>query len=276
VQLSTFSQKLTQLDSGKIGVAGIPFDAYSSYMRGPALAPSLIMDAFRSPSANCYTESLTSLHDHSQLVWLDEAPIAEYADILPQVERILMTDARLLALGGDHSVSYPLVKATAAHHPGLTVLHLDAHTDLYESFAGNPFSHACPFARILEDGLVKRLVQVGIRTLTPDHRELADRYGVEIIEMKDWQGQTDFQLEGPVYMSLDLDVLEPGMAPGLSHHEPGGMTVREVLSIIQQIKVPLVGADIVEYNPLRDRDGITAMIAAKCMKEVLDRMLTEH
>lgn len=273
---STFSQQLAQLAPEKIAVAGIPFDAYSSYMRGPALAPPLIVDAFHSPSANCYTESLRPLDDHPQLVWMGNAPVAGYSDILPQAQRILQTGARLLALGGDHSVSYPLLKATAAHHPNLTILHLDAHTDLYESFAGNPYSHACPFARVLEDGLVGRLVQVGIRTLTPPHRQLADKYGVEIIEMKDWQGQTDFQLTGPVYLSLDLDVLEPGLAPGLSHHEPGGMTVREVLSIIQHIDAPLVGADIVEYNPLRDRDGVTAMIAAKCMKEVLDRMLTEH
>lgn len=102
---------------------------------------------------------------------------------------------------------------------------------------------------------------------------MAGKYGVEIIEMKDWRGQTDFDLQEPLYVSLDLNVLEPGLAPGLSHYEPGGMTVRELLSIIQAIEVPIIGADIVEYNPLRDREGVTAMIAAKCMKELLDKML---
>lgn len=268
-----FLEQLHKLNPEKIAIGGIPFDAYSSFMRGPALAPPLIVDAFHADSANYYSEHLQLLQAHPDLIWLGNLPIATYADIDQQVARVLHKGARLLALGGDHSVTYPLLKATAKRYSPLTILHLDAHTDLYETFEGNPYSHACPFARILEDGLARRLVQVGIRTMIPEHREMAERYGVDIVEMKDWRGQTDFQLEGPLYLSLDLDVLEPGLAPGLSHYEPGGMTVREVLSIIQAIEVPLIGADIVEYNPLRDREGVTAMIAAKFMKEILDKML---
>jgi arginase len=271
--LPTYLEQLQKLGPGHIAIGGVPFDAYSSFMRGPALAPPLIVDAYHSDSANYYTESLQLLDAHPDLVWLGDIPIGAYEDIDEQAERILHRGPKLLALGGDHSITYPLIKATAKRHSGLTILHLDAHTDMYDSFEGNRYSHACPFARILENGLVKRLVQVGVRTMIPEHRDMADKYGVEIIEMKDWRGQTDFLLEEPLYVSLDLDVLEPGLAPGLSHYEPGGMTVREVLSIIQAINVPVVGADIVEYNPLRDREGLTAMIAAKCMKELLDKML---
>ena len=77
-----------------------------------------------------------------------------------------------------------------------------------------------------------------------------------------------------MYLSLDLDVLDPAFAPGLSHHEPGGVSVRDVLSAVQSIRAPLIGADIVEYNPVRDVNGVTAMVAAKCLKEVVDRMLS--
>ncbi|NRB63095.1 MAG: agmatinase [Saprospiraceae bacterium] len=268
-----FTKHLDGLTHQHIAVVGVPFDAYSSFMRGSALAPPIIKAAFHSPSANYYSESLRALHPHDLIRWIGDMPIGEYEDIASYASQIVSTKARMLALGGDHSVSFPLVRATANAYGPLTILHLDAHTDLYDSFEGNPFSHACPFARILESGLAKRLVQVGIRTMTPDHKAKAERFGIEIIEMKDWKGQVTFSLEGPVYLSLDLDVLEPGLAPGISHHEPGGMTVRDVLSIIQHLPPTLVGADIVEYNPLRDQNDLTAMIAAKCLKEILDRML---
>ena len=81
-------------------------------------------------------------------------------------------------------------------------------------------------------------------------------------------------LAGPVYLSLDLDVLDPAFAPGLSHYEPGGVSTRDVLEVVKRISAPLVGADIVEYNPVRDLHGVTAMVAAKCMKEIVDRMLS--
>lgn len=270
---STFAERQKQLTINSIAIAGVPFDAHSSFMQGPALAPPLIEQAFHSPSANYYSESLRLLYPHERVVWVGNMPVTEYEDIAKGADQILTTGSRLLGIGGDHSISYPLIRAAHHRFGPLTILHLDAHTDLYDVFEGNRYSHACPFARVLEDGLASRLIQVGIRTLTPDHRHRADQHGVEMYEMKNWKGTVDFKLEGPVYLSLDLDVLEPGLAPGLSHHEPGGMTVREVLSIIQGIPPVLVGADIVEYNPLRDRDHLTAMIAAKCLKEILDRML---
>jgi arginase family enzyme len=124
----------------------------------------------------------------------------------------------------------------------------------------------------MEGGLVQRLVQVGIRTPNPHQREQARRFGVEVLEMKDWRGELP-ALEGPLYLSLDLDVLDPAFAPGVSHHEPGGLSVREVLRILQGLEVPLVGADIVELNPLRDVAGVTAKVAAKLYKELVAQML---
>jgi agmatinase len=184
----------------------------------------------------------------------------------------LASSLRVLALGGDHSITYPLLRAHAQVHPSLTVVHLDAHPDLYDELDGDRLSHACPFARVMEEQLIGRLVQIGIRTATPHQRAQAERFGVETIEMRDWTEEAALP-DGPCYVSLDLDVLDPAFAPGVSHHEPGGMSVRQVLSIIQRVPGPVVGADIVEYNPRRDPSGITAMVAAKCLKELLARMV---
>jgi arginase family enzyme len=125
----------------------------------------------------------------------------------------------------------------------------------------------------MEQHLVKRLVQVGIRTLTQHQREQAAKFGVEIIEMNDWKDDTELSFDGPLYISLDLDAMDPAFVPGVSHHEPGGFSVRQVLSIIQRVQGTIVGADIVELNPTRDIQQVTAMVAAKCFKELLTRML---
>ena len=125
----------------------------------------------------------------------------------------------------------------------------------------------------MENDLADRLVQIGIRTLNDHQREQADRFGVEIHEMRNWNGATQISLSGPVYLSLDMDVLDPAYAPGVSHHEPGGMSTRQVLDVIQSIDAPIIGADIVEYNPTRDIHDMTAMVAAKFYKEICSKML---
>jgi arginase family enzyme len=155
----------------------------------------------------------------------------------------------------------------------LNILQLDAHPDLYNEFEGNPFSHACPFARIMEEKLAARLVQVGIRTMNPHLQEQAERFNVETIDMKTCDSSHKFIFNGPVYISLDMDVLDPAFAPGVAHAAPGGLSTREVLEIIQDLEAPVVGADIVELNPIRDINGITAMAAAKFLKEIVEKML---
>jgi arginase family enzyme len=115
-------------------------------------------------------------------------------------------------------------------------LHIDAHGDLYDDFEGNKLSHACPFARIMEEKLAKRLLQIGIRTYNAHQREQVKRFNVEAIEMKDWKDGTTLKFNGPVYISLDLDALDPAFVPGVSHYEPGGFSTRQVLSVIQNLK----------------------------------------
>jgi agmatinase len=189
------------------------------------------------------------------------------------VARLAEQKARVLALGGDHAVTFPVVNALSKTYDNLTVLHLDAHPDLYDSYDGNRFSHACPFARIMETGRVKRLVQVGIRGMNDEQRRQVDKFGVTCIEMKDYRSKKPIALEGPLYLSVDMDVLDPAYAPGVSHHEPGGMSTRKVLRLIQSIGCPIVGADIVEVNPDRDVNGMTAAVAAKLVKEIAGMMI---
>ncbi len=262
---------------GEIAVVGLPFDKNSSYRRGPALAPPRIREALFSESANLWTENGIDLGSEERWHLLEDLRFDSAADALEQIQSrmtsLLQQKMRVIALGGDHSLTYPIIRAYAKFYNNLSLLHLDAHPDLYDEFEGNRYSHACPFARIMEGKLVSRLVQAGIRTLTGHQREQAQRFGVEIIEMKTIRRVHKLKFTGPVYLSLDLDCLDPAFAPGVSHHEPGGMSTREVLQIIQNLTGNLVGADIVEYNPERDLNGVTAMVAAKLLKEILGKML---
>lgn len=259
-------------------VLGVPFDMNSSFLRGPALAPPRIRQSLYCGSANMTTEFGLDLdlaegwRDGGDLA-LSANPDEAYAAIAPAIGAQLAAGNRTLCLGGDHSITFPIIQAYAAHYSDLTILQLDAHPDLYDDQDGNPHGHGCPFARIMEAGLVKRLVQMGVRTLNPHQAEQAERFGVEIVSMREWSPGMVFSLEGPLFLSIDLDALDPAFAPGVSHHEPGGFSTRELLGIIHGIDAPIVGADIVEYNPARDVVDMTAMVGAKVLKEVLGRMI---
>ena len=198
------------------------------------------------------------------------------ADVRGKIEEavrtLLESGGRPIVLGGDHSVTYPILRAVRWFHPRLSVLHVDAHPDLYPEFAGDRYSHACPFARVMEERLADQLVQVGIRTMNAVQRAQAERYGVDVIDMRAWVAGRRPALRGPVYISIDVDAFDPACAPGVSHREPGGLTVREVLTVVHGLGVPLVGADIVEFNPAQDPSGMTAAVCAKLVKELAGTM----
>jgi agmatinase len=198
-----------------------------------------------------------------------------FATIEAGVGALIEQGKRPVSLGGDHSITYPIVKAFARRYPELTIFHFDAHPDLYDEFEGNRLSHACPFARIMEAGLAKRLVQVGIRTMNRHQREQAERFGVDVIEMRSLGAFDRLKAAGPVYVTFDMDVLDPAFAPGVSHREPGGMSVREAIAHLHAIEGEIVGADLVEYNPVQDVGGVTATVGAKILKEILGRMITK-
>ena len=255
-----------------IALVGLPSDSNSSFERGPALAPAAIRSALWSDRGNLACENGMEVGQDFELTDRGDLPLRETVDddalIRAAIGDVLGAGAVPLALGGDHAMTHPVVQAVHAHCGPLTILHFDAHPDLYADFAGNPRSHASPFARIMEGGLARRLVQVGIRTLNRHCREQAERYGVEIVPLADFTPAAVPMLEGPLYISIDLDGIDPSEAPGVSHPEPGGLTVREVLAVLRRQTAPVVGADIVELNPRFDQNERTAILAAKLVREV--------
>jgi arginase family enzyme len=276
----------------ELRLIGAPTDRHSSFLRGAALAPPLIRAALHSDHGNNAAESGVELGLDVNLSDSGDLPLTETdgddALIAAAIAEAAAEGAVPLVLGGDHSITVPVIEALAAVHGPIDILHFDAHPDLYDEYPvraapgcpqsvrgtdgrildGNPRSHASPFARIMERGLARRLVQVGIRTLNRHCREQAERFGVEIVEMRRFAPDVVPQPAGPLYISIDLDGFDPAFAPGVSHHEPGGLSVRDVLAVLDRVRAPIVGADIVEYNPGRDLNGVTAILAAKLIKEV--------
>jgi len=291
-------------------ILGIPFDGESSYLRGAADAPQKIRVAMRCDASNMWTElgvdvgAEGAFEDAGDLEFGALAggkesphfsqnrgevghpsqlghptPEKTFAEIEARVGALIDAGKRPVLLGGDHSITFPIVKAFAkdnqgrSRHSGLTIFHFDAHPDLYDEFEGNRLSHACPFARIMEAGLATRLVQIGIRTATQPQREQARKFGVEAVEVRALPAFAKLKANGLVYVTFDMDVLDPAFAPGVSHREPGGMTVREAIAHLHSIEGEIVGADLVEYNPVQDVLGMTATVAAKILKEILGKMI---
>ncbi len=265
-----------ELVQDMVAILGIPWDENSSFLRGSALAPDKIRQILHDGASNLYTEAGLNLETQTELIDLGNLNLetdqpVEYIE--KTISQGLHQGAKFLCLGGDHAISYPVVKAYSQHYHALNILHIDAHPDLYDEYDGNRLSHACPFARIMETGNINRLVQIGIRSVNDHLRRQINRFGAESYTVEGWSIELVSSLSGPLYLSLDLDALDPAFAPGVSHHEPGGLTTREVLSIIHAIRAPLVGADIVELNPKRDLNDMTARLAAKFLREIVGKML---
>jgi len=256
----------------EIVIQGILFDKNSSFEKGTSKAPPAIREALQCGAMNLFAENGRSIDD-SRITDKGDFTISEYFEIEEITWNHIENQHKILTLGGDHSITYPIIKAIHKTYPKLDVLHIDAHSDLYDSYEGDRYSHACPFARIMENGLVDRLVQVGIRTLNTHQAKQAKRFNVEIHQMKDLVLSKIPQFKNPLYISLDMDGFDPSFAPGVSHHEPGGLSSRQVIHILQNINTDVIGADIVEYNPKRDFQNMTAFLAAKMMKEILGKML---
>ena len=262
-----------------IHLIGLPTDIHSSFLRGPARAPAAIRAQLASEHGNPASERGSEIGDEILLVDRGDLPLTEGPEddgmITDAIAETLRQGAIPIALGGDHSVTYPVLRAIAAVHGPVDILHFDAHPDLYDNYGGDRRSHASPFARIMEDGLAKRLVQVGIRTLNRHCREQAQRFGVEIIEARHFRPEAVPRFDGPLYISLDMDGFDPSCAPGVSHLEPGGLTARDVTGVLLGIQTRIAGADVVELNPDRDLNDMTAVLAAKMVKE-LAALATEN
>jgi len=260
-----------------VALLGIPNDDNSSWMKGPAEAPQPIRREFGSDAYSNWSETGIDLGVPGRIVDLGDVQFDGVRDpwqlIEQDVGRALVSGSPLISIGGDHAITHPILRAVRRHHPNLTILHIDAHPDIYDAYQGNPRSHTSPFARIMEERLADRLIQVGLRTINDHHREQFKRFGVEVIEMGRWAESHQIKITTPVYVSIDMDGLDPAYAPGVSHREPGGPSPRQVIDLIHTLDQPIVAADIVEYNPRNDISNMTATVAAKLMKEVAGMMV---
>lgn len=267
----------TSAQASRIALIGFPYDENSSFLKGAADAPSQIRAAFRSDASNFWSESGVDLGAEGTFFDAGDVEPAAGREMFSLIEdsvrTLLSSNIPLICLGGDHSITYPIIRAVSEEYPELSILHFDAHPDLYDELLGNHHSHASPFARIMEEGLVKRLVQVGIRTINGHQKEQAERFGVEIIEMRHWRDDLTLDFDSPVYISFDMDALDPAFAPGVSHREPGGLSTRQAIGLIQRLQARVIGADIVEFNPRLDPVQTTAVVCAKLLKEIAAKML---
>ena len=200
-----------------IVIQGFLYDEKSSFLHGSAKAPPLIREALWSDAFNSFAENgidIKSLKIEDR----GDHEVLEYFDIQRITKSKLAFGEKLFTLGGDHSITFPVVKALSEHlDEPFDILHIDAHGDLYHEFEGDPYSHACPFARIMESGLVGRLIQIGVRTLTEHQRVQAEKFGVEIIEMKECTLSHFPNLPRPAYVSLDIDCMDPALLPAVSY-----------------------------------------------------------
>jgi len=275
--MSDFGGAVKESKTYDIAILGVPYDGKSSYLKGSCQGPQAIRAASTGEAINAWTELGVDLEDAVTIVDLGDVDASgDFTDISLRVEEkvseILGRDGVPIVLGGDHSISLPVVRAMAHKYSALDILHFDAHPDLYEELYGDRFSHACPFARILEEGLTANLVQIGIRASTGDHKRKAADFGVRTIAMKNWHDDLKLAFSNPLYISFDVDVLDPAFAPGVSHHEPGGLSTRQVINLLHALEADVVGMDVVEVNPTRDVSGITAAAAAKIIMEAAAKM----
>lgn len=267
--------KATLSQTARFSLLGAPYDASSSYRPGARLGPEAIRRL--AGSLNACTERGLDLSDLNALD-LGDLPLNNrvkqaFGAIHTAVDEQIARGTVPIVLGGDHSVTIPAFEAALRHHPNLHLVYFDAHPDLYDAFENDPFSHACVVRRILEmermDG--SRITQVGIRASTPPQRAVAQEAGIHSVPA--WEvARFSFAAQTPVYVSFDVDVLDPAFAPGCGNPVPGGLSTRQVLEALQRVQAPIVGLDIVEVNPLLDAQGITALAAACVVIESLGAM----
>ncbi|MBK0420479.1 agmatinase [Leucobacter sp. CSA2] len=287
---STFAglPRLTDVGEARAGVIGIPFDSGVTFRPGARFGPDQIRDASR---------LIRPYH-----VELDSFPFAKHqvADVgnlavTPfgvdrAVEAMLagLTEARdragkLVVLGGDHTIAYPSIKTLAAEHGPISVLHFDAHIDTFGTYFGAEMHHGAPFRRLAEEGLLdpEGCLHIGIRgPLYGPHDLSEDRaLGFRTVHSSEFsttglQGILDLTRarlgDRPVYVSVDIDVLDPAFAPGTGTPEPGGISSRELMFLIRGLSgLNIVGADVVEVAPAYDHADITSLAAAHVAYEFL-------
>jgi agmatinase len=272
-----------------LAVVGVPFDSGTSYRSGARFGPRKIREAsmmlwgYNNP-LEVRPLDVLNLVDYGDVYVVPPSITATHANIEQEVNGLLDHDVAVLALGGDHSISLPLLRAHARKHGPLAVVHFDSHPDTWDSEFGpeHPYSHGTPYRRALEERLIRPegYVQVGLRGSTngPNDWKDAMDMGVRVITMDEAALMgipavvhiIHELVSGPVYVSLDIDAADPAFAPGTGTPEVGGFTSHQLLQLVRGLKgLNLVGFDLVEVCPAYDHSDITAILAANLAFEFL-------
>lgn len=287
---STFARlpRAEDVDHVDVGILGVPFDSGVSFRPGARFGPSAVREASRllqgyhqflevSPFA---TQQVADLGDVTANPFnIEEALTA----IESAASSYLSQGTKLIAIGGDHTIALPMLRAAAGKHGPLALLHFDAHLDTWDTYFGQAYTHGTPFLRAHEEGLLdaSRLCHIGTRAALHDPSDLErdERIGFGIISSVDLarRGVDDVIEsirerigEAPVYISIDIDVLDPAHAPGTGTPEGGGLTTRELQMILRGIKgLNIVSADVVEVAPAYDWANITSTAAANLAYELV-------
>ncbi len=265
-----------KLRGSKIILWGVPLDETTSFRRGTSSGPERI----RLMSYGLETYSPISDRDLSEIIFFDAGDILiPRGNIERSVKNIesfaysfLKRGFKLLTLGGEHLISLPLVSAAFRIFPNLKVIHLDAHADLREHYLGNHLSHASVMRRICDFLPPSNLYQLGIRSGTKKEFEFA-KNNVSLLSpsLTDIEKIIESDLkESPIYLTLDIDVVDPAFAPGTGTPEPGGVTPREIFDFLKKLRgLNIISADVVEISPPNDISDITSLLGAKIVREIL-------
>jgi agmatinase len=293
---ATFARlpRLEDVQRADIAVLGVPFDSGVSYRPGARFGPSQIREASRllrpyNPAQDVEPFSAQQVADAGDVsanpFSIDEA----VGQIQRAADELSTGGTRLVTLGGDHTIALPLIRVAAKNHGPVAVLHFDAHLDTWDTYFGAPITHGTPFRRASEEGLIDLTASTHIGTRGPLYSpaDLQDdsRLGFAIISSPEIEEEglrraiermLDRLGDRPVYLSVDIDVLDPSHAPGTGTPEAGGLTSRELLAMVRALRgVNLVGADVVEVAPAYDHAQITAIAASHVAYEIISAMTTE-
>ncbi len=273
--------RLDQVEHADIVVAGVPFDSGVSYRPGARFGPNHIRDASRllrpyNPALDVSPFDIAQVADAGDIA-VNPFNIGEAIDTVEQAATDLTANGtRLVTLGGDHTIALPLLRAAAKRHGPVALLHFDAHLDTWDTYFGAEYTHGTPFRRAFEEGIIdtEALSHVGTRGPLYGKRDLEEdrRFGFGIVTSADVYRQGVDEVaaklrdrigDRPLYISIDIDVLDPAHAPGTGTPEAGGITSRELLEILRGfVGLNIIGADVVEVAPAYDHAEITGVAAA--------------
>lgn len=285
--------RLDQVDRAGIVVVGVPFDAGVSYRPGARFGPNHIRESSRllrpyNPALDVSPFATVQVADAGDIV-ANPFDIEEAIQSIQDAARELTADgARLVTLGGDHTIALPLLRAAAEKHGPVALLHFDAHLDTWDTYFGAAYTHGTPFRRAFEEGILDTdaLAHVGTRGPLYSRQDLVDdkSFGFEVTTSADVYRQgadtvaqrlRELVGDRPLYISVDIDVLDPAHAPGTGTPEAAGMTSRELLEILRGlVATNIIGVDIVEVAPAYDHAEITGIAAAHIAFELISIMST--